>query len=58
MSDQLVRAFVFAKNINLKIKNLAKILSALIEVVARKFVELVIEKLITKEKKKEIYLKN
>lgn len=58
MSDELARAFVFGKKLSDTFQNiarnfLAKILSTLIEVVARKFVELAIEKLITKEKEKQ-----
>lgn len=58
MSDQLAQAFVFGKKLSDTFRSmaqnfLAKILSTLIEVVARKFVELAIEKQITNEKKKQ-----
>ena len=58
ISDQLAQAFVFGKKLSDTFRSmaqnfLAKILSTLIEVVARKFVELAIEKQITNEKKKQ-----
>jgi len=61
MSDQLAQAFVFGKKLSDTFRSmaqnfLAKILSTLIEVVARKFVELAIEKMITNEKKKQAAL--
>jgi uncharacterized coiled-coil protein SlyX len=61
MSDQLAQAFVFGKKLSDTFRSmaqnfLAKILSTLIEVVARKYVELAIEKMITNEKKKQAAL--
>jgi len=58
MSEGLARAFVFGENLKDTFKNMARtllvnVLSALIEIVARKGVELAIEKLITKEKEKQ-----
>jgi hypothetical protein len=61
MSQGLARAFVFGEKLSDTLRNmaqkfLANIISALIEVVARKGVELAIEKLITNEKKKQAML--
>jgi len=61
MSQGLARAFVFGENLKDTFKNMARtllvnVLSALIEIVARKGVELAIEKLITKEKQKQAAL--
>jgi len=58
MSQGLARAFVFGEKLSDTFKNMARtllvnVLSALIEIVARKGVELAIEKLITKEKEKQ-----
>jgi hypothetical protein len=58
MSDGLARAFVFGESLTNTFKNMARtllanVLSALIEIVARKGVELAIEKLITAEKRKQ-----
>jgi hypothetical protein len=61
MSQGLARAFVFGEKLSDTLRNmaqkfLANIISALIEVVARKGVELAIEKMITNEKKKQAML--
>ena len=61
MSEGLARAFVFGEKLSDTFKNMARtllvnVLSALIEIVARKGVELAIEKLITKEKQKQAAL--
>jgi len=61
MSQGLARAFVFGEKLSDTFKNMARtllvnVLSALIEIVARKGVELAIEKLITKEKQKQAAL--
>ena len=61
MSEGLARAFVFGEKLSATFKNMARtllvnVLSALIEIVARKGVELAIEKLITKEKQKQAAL--
>ena len=61
MSDGLARAFVFGEKLSDTFKNMARsllvnVLSALIEIVARKGVELAIEKLITNEKRKQAAL--
>ena len=61
MSDGLARAFVFGEKLSDTLKSmaqnvLANIISSLIEVVARKGVELAIEKMITNEKRKQIAL--
>ena len=61
MSESLARAFVFGEKLSDTFKNMARsllvnVLSALIEIVARKGVELAIEKLITKEKQKQAAL--
>ena len=61
MSQGLARSIVFAKDIGETFKNMARtllanVLSALIEIVARKGVELAIEKLITREKQKQVAL--
>jgi|14_taG_2_1085336.scaffolds.fasta_scaffold06395_2 hypothetical protein len=61
MSQGLARAFVFGEKLSDTLRNmaqkfLANIISALIEVVARKGVELAIEKMITNEKKKQASL--
>ena len=58
MSQGLARALVFGEKLSDTFKNMARtllvnVLSALIEIVARKTVELAIEKLITKEKEKQ-----
>ena len=58
MSQGLARAFVFGEKLSDTFKNMARtllvnVLSALIEIVARKSVELAIEKLITREKEKQ-----
>ena len=60
-SRGLAESIVLGKNLNESMKNLAqtlavKILSTLIEVVARKSVELAIEKMITREKQKQASL--
>jgi hypothetical protein len=59
MSDGLARAFVFGESLTNTFKNMAQtlainVLSALIEIVARKGVELAIERLITAEKRKQM----
>ena len=61
MSQNLARAFVFGEKLSDTFKNMARsllvnIISALIEIVARKGVELAIEKLITREKQKQAAL--
>jgi hypothetical protein len=61
MSQGLARAFVFGEKLSDTFKNMARtllvnVLSALIEIVARKGVELAIEKLITREKQKQAAL--
>ena len=61
VSQGLARAFVFGEKLKDTFKNMARtllvnVLSALIEIVARKGVELAIEKLITKEKQKQASL--
>ena len=61
MSQGLAKAFVFGEKLSDTFKNMARtllvnVLSALIEIVARKGVELTIEKLITKEKQKQAAL--
>ena len=61
MSQGLAKAFVFGEKLSDTLRNmaqqvLANIISSLIEVVARKGVELAIEKLITNEKKKQAAL--
>ena len=61
MSEKLARAFVLGEKLSDTFKNMAQsllvnVLSALIEIVARKGVELAIEKLITKEKQKQAAL--
>ena len=61
MSQGLARAFVFGEKLSDTFKNMARtllvnVLSALIEIVARKGVELAIEKMITKEKQKQAAL--
>ena len=61
MSEGLARAFVFGEKLSDTFKNMARtllvnVLSALIEIVARKSVELAIEKMITKEKQKQAAL--
>ena len=61
MSDGLARAFVFGEKLSDTLRSmaqnvLANIISSLIEVVARKGVELAIEKMITNEKRKQIAL--
>jgi|TARA_B100000287_G_scaffold311686_1_gene294955 hypothetical protein len=61
MSQGLARAFVFGEKLSDTFKNIARtllvnVLSALIEIVARKGVELAIEKMITKEKQKQVAL--
>ena len=61
MSEKLARAFVFGEKLSDTFKNMARsllvnVLSALIEIVARKGVELAIEKMITKEKQKQAAL--
>ena len=58
MSEGLAQAFVMGEKLSATFANMArtflvKILSTLIEIVARKTVELAIEKLITKEKEKQ-----
>ena len=63
MSQGLARSIVFAKDIGETFKNMARtllanVLSALIEIVARKGVELAIEKLITKEHEKRNRMKH
>ncbi len=63
MSENLARAFVMGEKLSETFANMArtfliKILSTLIEIVARKTVELAIEKLITKEKEKQARLTN
>nr|BAR38221.1 hypothetical protein [uncultured Mediterranean phage uvMED] len=61
MSQGLARAFVFGEKLKDTFKNMARtllvnVLSALIEIVARKGVELAIEKMITREKQKQVAL--
>jgi len=61
MSEGLAQAFVMGEKLSATFANIArtflvKILSTLIEIVARKTVELAIEKLITKEKQKQASL--
>ena len=61
MSEGLARAFVFGEKLSDTLRNmaqkfLANIISALIEVIARKGVELAIEKMITNEKRKQAML--
>ncbi len=61
MSQGIARAVVFGEKLSDTLKNMAqqflsKIISQLIEVVARKGVELAIEKLITREKQKQAAL--
>ena len=61
MSQGLARAFVFGEKLSDTLRSmaqnvLANIISSLIEVVARKGVELAIEKMITNEKRKQIAL--
>ena len=61
MSQGLSRAFVFGEKLSDTLRSmaqnvLANIISSLIEVVARKGVELAIEKMITNEKRKQIAL--
>jgi len=61
MSDGLARAFVFGEKLSDTLRSmaqnvLANIISSLIEVVARKGVELAIEKMITNEKRKQAML--
>jgi len=61
MSEGLAQAFVMGEKLSATFANMArtflvKILSTLIEIVARKTVELAIEKLITKEKQKQASL--
>jgi len=61
MSQGLAKAFVFGEKLSDTLRNmaqqvLANIISSLIEVVARKGVELAIEKLITREKQKQASL--
>ena len=61
MSEGLARAFVFGEKLSDTLRSmaqnvLANIISSLIEVVARKGVELAIEKMITNEKRKQIAL--
>jgi len=61
MSESLAQAFVMGEKLSATFANMArtflvKILSTLIEIVARKTVELAIEKLITKEKQKQASL--
>jgi hypothetical protein len=61
MSESLAQAFVMGEKLSETFANMArtflvKILSTLIEIVARKTVELAIEKLITKEKQKQASL--
>ena len=61
MSDGLAKAFVFGEKLSDTFKNMARtllvnVLSALIEIVARKSVELAIEKMITREKQKQAAL--
>ncbi len=61
MSQGLARAFVFGEKLKDTFKNMARtllvnVLSALIEIVARKGVELAIEKMITREKQKQAAL--
>ena len=61
MSQSLARAFVFGEKLSDTFKNIARsllvnIIGALIEIVARKGVELAIEKLITREKQKQAAL--
>ena len=58
MSQSIARAFVFGEKLSDTFKNIARsllvnIIGALIEIVARKGVELAIEKLITREKEKQ-----
>tara|TARA_A100001035_G_scaffold45630_1_gene32467 strand:+ start:3492 stop:5192 length:1701 start_codon:yes stop_codon:yes gene_type:complete len=61
MSQSIARAFVFGEKLSDTFKNIARsllvnIIGALIEIVARKGVELAIEKLITREKQKQAAL--
>ena len=61
MSESLAQAFVMGEKLSATFANMArtflvKVLSTLIEIVARKTVELAIEKLITKEKQKQASL--
>jgi len=61
MSQTLAKSFVFGEKILVSFKEMARtllasVLSALIEIVARKGVELAIEKLITREKQKQAAL--
>jgi len=61
MSEGLAKAFVFGEKLSDTFKNMARtllvnVLSALIEIVARKSVELSIEKMITREKQKQAAL--
>ncbi len=63
MSQGLARAFVFGEKLSDTFKNMARtllvnVLSALIEIVARKGVELAIEKMITKEHEKRSRMKH
>ena len=58
MSQSIAKAFVFGEKLSDTFKNIARsllvnIIGALIEIVARKGVELAIEKLITREKEKQ-----
>ena len=61
MSEGLARSLVFGEKLLVNFKNMARsllanVLSALIEIVARKGVELAIEKMITREKQKQATL--
>jgi len=61
MSQTLAKSFVFGEKILVSFKEMARtllanVLSALIEIVARKGVELAIEKMITREKQKQAML--
>ena len=61
MSQSIAKAFVFGEKLSDTFKNIARsllvnIIGALIEIVARKGVELAIEKLITREKQKQAAL--
>jgi len=63
MSEKLARAFVLGEKLSDTFKNIAQsllvnVLSALIEIVARKGVELAIEKMITKEHEKRSRMKH
>jgi len=63
MSEKLARAFVLGEKLSDTFKNIAQsllvnVLSALIEIVARKGVELAIEKMITKEHEKRNRMKH